>query len=202
MFNPGFGEPYTKEFYVVQKQADVNGLSNLFPGTLFGILIGSSSTEVTHSRSVYTIMTFLANVGGLNDRLIILGNFLIGSFSQVALINTLIAKLFYKKPQEVNFSLDDQSEESTLSALRHVSSYTLTEPFPFIMLYLQKYLCCPRFSSRKKLMTKAKSKLTQHLDIVKLIKRSIAFDSIFSVNYTKVERNLARRNYRARVIDP
>ena len=87
MFNPGFYNPYTKEFYAVEKKADFSGLKNIFPGVLFGIFIESSSTEVNHSRSVYSALDFLGDVGGLNGILTILVNLLIGSFGQVTLIN-------------------------------------------------------------------------------------------------------------------
>ena len=78
----------------------------------------------------------------------------------------------------------------------------MAKPFPVVFLCLQRWLCCTRFSTKKKILTRAHSKLDSHLDIVKLIKRSMVLDSIFSVSFTKVERHLARRSYRSRVLDP
>ena len=111
MFNPGFYDPYTREFYVVEKKEDLNGLKNLFPGTLFGIFIESSPTEVNHFRSVYSSLDLLGDVGGLHEILLIMANLLVSSFGQVTIFNQLIVKLFFTmprtKPQDVNFSLDD-----------------------------------------------------------------------------------------------
>ena len=80
MINPGIYDPVTYEFYVLIKKSDVNGMNNRIANSLFNAYFIASTIEVFHSRSVYSGLDFLGDVGGLYGILSLVVSLLISTF--------------------------------------------------------------------------------------------------------------------------
>ena len=68
------------------------------PNTLKGVWVfcGTKSTE--HSRSIYNVLNFLGDVGGLREAFKTIFGVAIGLYNQASLATFLLKSIFFKKP--------------------------------------------------------------------------------------------------------
>ena len=60
------------------------------------MLSGTKSTD--HSRSIYNVLNFLGDVGGLREAFKMIIGFALGLYNQASLATYLIKNIFFKKP--------------------------------------------------------------------------------------------------------
>lgn len=89
-----FGEEDELEVYTVVTVSPPNAYLN-YDNLVGGFIFGSSPNTVVYSRSVYTFLGWLGDVGGLRDALLAIGHVIVGLFSNSSFSKFLIGKLFY-----------------------------------------------------------------------------------------------------------
>ena len=69
--NLGFTSPVERSIYsIIDAESPVFRPGSLIPGLVGGYSFGVSSDKTKHSRTVFTLLDWLGDVGGLTDALI------------------------------------------------------------------------------------------------------------------------------------
>ena len=99
MLNLDFYSPREETFYTVveSKQAILNDAVRLAGAAIGGFTFNISPDTFSHERSVYTVLDWLGDVGGLRDALKLIVSALVAICSNGNLSSFLISKLFYKQ---------------------------------------------------------------------------------------------------------
>lgn len=122
-------------------------------------------------------------------------SYLVRALNSSFLFNSLITKLFFVKPIQ-------KSHASPKDALNDLSSWQPMHQFPVQFLLVKRWLCCRRYKSKKRVANLAEDKMDRHLDVVKLIEQQVILAAIIRTHFTKQERFVASRDYKATVLDP
>ena len=90
----GFSTPEELEVFTLQDVHQKFYVTE--PGFVGGFQVQVSQDQVQHARSVYTILDWLGDVGGLIDALKLIAHLLVALFSGGSMSGYLISQLFYK----------------------------------------------------------------------------------------------------------
>ena len=93
-FNPGWFSSELHEFYKLEDEGDLpRDVTN--PDSIIQIFISLDSLINSRSRSIYNVLDFLGDIGGLFDALKLIAEFMVFLLGNRGVSMFLIGKLFY-----------------------------------------------------------------------------------------------------------
>lgn len=105
LVNVGLSDPFEYTFYTLETLLTKSASTTSDPNIVFGYRYGVSPNLIKHSRSIYTILDWLGDVGGLMDAFIYIGQALMMIFPGSSFATFLASKLFYS-------AADDPDDDS------------------------------------------------------------------------------------------
>ena len=156
---------------------------------IHGVGFMPSPKQISHSRSVYTFIDLLGDIGGLYGLMQLFVGQIVGPLSQFNLFNSLVRQIFLQ--QEANPQNPQQ--------MKPTPQISFARPFPF-WLHCLASNCRPCCTKRTKRLKMAERRLERRLDIVRLIKSQMLLEVLCSLKLTKEERFLAKRQSKHRVL--
>ena len=146
----GFKSPreYTLHHLFTDGSVWDDGLTTITGSFIAGLHIETKSASFMHRRSIYNLLDYLGDVGGLKEALTLLGQFLLSVLGTGGLQGHLIRNLLKIRGPMVNLSMQERSVSPTynqvLKAKKHVEGHSsLDRSMQCCLLTLfQKLSCC------------------------------------------------------------
>ena len=200
LFIPGLGEKESEYYeikrYDITPSADTNIVMRLEFET--------SSDEIVNQRSVYTLLDFLGDCGGLLDSLLFLAQliwYIVFSFSGSEINRYLIRRLFYKDKKNSDHNIDlDDTNDTQMKATKVLQSIKQQKP---VVINRFHSCCCGRNKKSIKhaeLKKKGMAKIEKELDIVNFIRQQKITQQAIKKLFNRFEYFLLKRQ-RSFVVD-
>ena len=95
-FNPGWFPFKEKTLYRVEESKSKLPIEN--ENILRTIFVTAATERIESSRSIYNLLDFLGDVGGLREAFRLISGSILGLIGQGGLAQHLLKRLFYKEP--------------------------------------------------------------------------------------------------------
>ena len=127
----------------------------------------------SYQRSIYNLLDFIGDVGGLLDGLKLIGQFTLVPLTTFNLTSVLLAKLFKVRRDQRR---GDNSFASSLSPIWNAAKSDIASREPFSQATCRDTLSslfssCHSKSKRRKRIEQGRSRIDKHLDIVRHIRQ-------------------------------
>ena len=185
-FNPGwFGTIVLQYFYLNDKSVSAQS-TQYYVG---GVIIEMDINLHEHKRSIYNLLDFLGDVGGLREALISIGQLFFMLFGQRGLQGFLAGKLFWQEAPKHVMEKASNAETILASQQRFVPKSK-----HFCLRIFCCFNCSKKRQARWRMQEKADKVIGEQLDIVRVIRRQILLDQLLKIILSPTERHYLKRS--------
>ena len=157
-----------------------------------GFIVGLDRSEVLYTRKIYGILDFLADVGGLMFALYVVAGLVLALLGRTKMTYFLIKHLFLISGEtQCRTNPQQPLIEQALDHTVH-QSHACTGLSCCFANFRRLLCCCYAYAKWQRRMEKGEHRIDKQLDIVNFLRKQMLLDVLIKVNFTRLQRYLAR----------